>query len=91
MKDVQKLLRPVYYFNNGLYYQVDSCSKIKLIKKNNELKNFIVLDVTENKLYNSVDFILTFGLEFTSSKHVVEFLDTLRFKVYRKIKLDKGI
>lgn len=91
MKDVQKLLRQVYYFNNGLYYQIDSNSKIKLIKKNKELKNFIVLDITKNKIFNKDEFINIHCLSLKSSEDIIEYLDTLRFKVYRKIKLDKEL
>lgn len=89
MKDVQKLLRPVYYFNNGIYYQVDTNSKVKLIKKNKELKNFIVLDITQNKIYSKDEFISVFVLDNHTTEQITEYLDTLRFKVYRKIKLNK--
>lgn len=89
MKDIQKLLRPVYYFNNGIYYQVDTNSKVKLIKKNKELKNFIVLDITQNKIYSKDEFISVFVLDNHTTEQITEYLDTLRFKVYRKIKLNK--
>lgn len=92
MKDVQKLLRPVYYFNNGIYYQVDTCSKVKLLKKNKEnkeLKNFIVLDITINKIYSKDEFIIAHNLLLAGPEEIIEYLDTLRFKVYRKIKLNK--
>ena len=89
-KDIQKLLRPVYYFAGGLYYQVDSCSKNKLINKQGKLKNFIVLDVTESVIYSNSDFLIKFNLIDQDGKYdsgeVIQFLDVLRFKVYRKIK-----
>lgn len=88
MKDVQKLLRPVYYYDIGIYYQVDSCSKHKLIHKTDKtkLKNFIVLDVTLNKIYTKEEFLKEYELELSSNSFIIQFLDTLKFKVYRKIK-----
>lgn len=88
MKDVQKLLRPVYYYDSGIYYQVDSCSKHKLIHKTDKpkLKNFIVLDVTLNKIYAKEEFLKEYELELSSNTYIIQFLDTLKFKVYRKIK-----
>lgn len=88
MKDVQKLLRPVYYYDSGIYYQVDSCSKHKLVHKTDKtkLKNFIVLDVTLNKIYSKEEFLKEYDLGESSSSAVIDFLDSLKFKVYRKIK-----
>jgi hypothetical protein len=88
MKDIQKLLRPVYYYDSGIYYQVDSCSKHKLVHKTdkNKLKNFIVLDVTLNKIYSKEEFLREYDLESSSNSYIIQFLDTLKFKVYRKIK-----
>lgn len=88
MKDVQKLLRPVYYYDSGIYYQVDSCSKHKLAHKTDKtkLKNFIVLDVTLNKIYSKEEFLKEYDLGESSSSAVIDFLDSLKFKVYRKIK-----
>ena len=88
MKDVQKLLRPVYYYDTGIYYQVDSCSKHKLAHKTDKtkLKNFIVLDVTLNKIYSKEEFLKEYDLGESSSSAVIDFLDSLKFKVYRKIK-----
>ena len=88
MKDVQKLLRPVYYYDSGIYYQVDSCSKHKLAHKTDKtkLKNFIVLDVTLNKIYSKEEFLKEYDLGESSSGAVIDFLDSLKFKVYRKIK-----
>lgn len=88
MKDIQTLLRPVYYYDSGIYYQVDSCSKHKLQHKTDKtkLKNFIVLDVTLNKIYSKEEFLREYDLEFSSNSYIIQFLDTLKFKVYRKIK-----
>lgn len=88
LKDVQKLLRPVYYYDSGIYYQVDSCSKHKLAHKTDKtkLKNFIVLDVTLNKIYSKEEFLKEYDLGESSSSAVIDFLDSLKFKVYRKIK-----
>ena len=92
MKDIQKLMREVYYFDSSLYYQVDSSSKIKLIKnKTQVLKNFIVLDITKNKIFTKDDFISAHNLIDYTSQDIIDYLDTLRFKVYRKIKLSKDI
>ena len=85
-KDIQNLLRPVYYFNEGVYYQVDSTSKSKLANKRGELKNFIVLDVTLSKIYYRDKFLKEMNLQESNSTEIIEFLDTLKYKVYRKIK-----
>lgn len=88
MKDIQVLLKAVYYFDGGLYYQVNSNSKSKLLNKKNEFKNFIVLDVTKSKIYTKDEFLVEFELYDVSKYTVLEFLDSLKFKVYRKIKLN---
>lgn len=88
MKDIQGLLKGVYYFDGGLYYQINSNSKHKLLNKKCEFKNFIVLDVTKNKIYKRDEFLVEFELTGVSKYDVLEFLDSLKFKVYRKIKLN---
>lgn len=86
MKDVQKLMRAVYYFDGKLYYQIQSCYKYKLYKKT-KLKNFIVLDVTKNIIMTKDEFLKEYfkGTDY-KPEDVINFLDTLRFKVYKKIK-----
>lgn len=87
MKDVQKLMRAVYYFDGKLYYQIQSCYKYKLYKKN-KLRNFIVLDVTKNIIMSKDEFLKEYFINNINYKpeDVINFLDTLRFKVYKKIK-----
>jgi thiamine pyrophosphokinase len=88
MKEVTKLMRPVYYYNECLWYQVHSCTKHKLLNKNNELKQFIVIDVTKDVIYTKDEFLEKFySNSIINPKQIVNDLDSLKFKVYKKIKL----
>lgn len=90
MCNVFNKLKSVYYFDGSLYYQVKSEDKLTLINKNGNFKNFIVLDITKNKIFNKDDYIDFFYIQNDIQKTNVEILhdlDSLRFKVYKKIKL----
>lgn len=86
---IEKKMKGVYYFNKQLWYKVSSEDKSSLINKHGDLKNFIVLDVTNNKLYDREEFIESFfdAEVYPYPSMVIEKLDTLKFKVYRKIKI----
>lgn len=90
MCNVQNKLKGVYYFNGNLYYQIKSEDKMSLINKNGNFKNFIVLDITKNKIMDKDDYIDFFYIQKNINKTNIEILndlDSLRFKVYKKIKL----
>lgn len=90
MCNVVNKLKNVYYFDGSLYYQIKSEDKLTLINKNGNFKNFIVLDITKNKIFNKDDYIDFFYIQNDIQKTNVEILhdlDSLRFKVYKKIKL----
>ena len=87
--NIYDIFKPVYYFNGDPYYQIDFKSKHRLISKNKKLKNFLVVDVTQKDIKPRVlsrdDFISKFKLENKSADDVVKKLDTLRYKVFKKI------
>lgn len=88
--NVQNKLKNVYYFNGNLYYQIKSEDKMSLLNKNGNFKNFIVLDITKNKIMDKDEYIDFFYIQKNIIKTNIEILhdlDSLRFKVYKKIKL----
>lgn len=90
MCNIQNKLKNVYYFNGNLYYQIKSEDKMSLINKNGNFKNFIVLDITKNKIMDKDDYIDFFYIQKNINKTNIEILndlDSLRYKVYKKIKL----
>ena len=86
---IEKKMKGVYYFNKQLWYKVASEDKSSLINKDGDLKKFIVLDVTANTVYDREEFISKFFEQevYPYPSMVIEKLDTLKFKVYRKIKI----
>lgn len=88
-----KLLKDVKYFDGSLWYQVDWDSRKKLLTNKNKLKQFIVVDVTKDKVYSKDVFILenlAEDNEFVkdvSTERVLQALDTIKYKVFKKIKI----
>ncbi len=88
-----KLLKDVKYFDGSLWYQVDWASRKKLLTNKNKLKQFIVVDVTKDKVYSKDVFILeniAEDNEFVkdvSTERVLQALDTIKYKVFKKIKI----
>ena len=86
----QNKLKNVYYYDGYLWTQVKAEDKTTLINKNSNLKNFIVVDITKNKIYTKDDFIEIFYIKnniVKTNKEIISDLESLRFKVYKKIKL----
>jgi hypothetical protein len=87
MCNIQNKLKNVYYYNSTLWYQIKSEDKLTLINKNGNLKNFIVLDITKDKIYTKDEFVQKHFEKNITNLDVVYLLDSLRYKVYKKIKL----
>lgn len=90
MCSIQNKLKNVYYYDGYLWTQVKAEDKTTLINKNSNLKNFIVVDITKNKIYTKDDFIEIFYIKnniVKTNKEIISDLESLRFKVYKKIKL----
>jgi len=89
--DISLTMRPLYYYNGEAYCQVEREFKEKLITKGGTLKAFVVLDVTKGKTYTDLQFVKKFfkDVKYATSYDVVEKLDTLRFKVFKKVKIKK--
>lgn len=90
MCSIQNKLKNVYYYDGYLWTQIKSEDKMSLINKNSNLKNFIVVDITKNKIYTKDDFIEIFYIKnniVKTNKEIINDLESLRFKVYKKIKL----
>ena len=51
------LFRPVYFFNGSLYDKVEDKLKYKLVKNNGELKNFMVVDITHDRVLTRDQFL----------------------------------
>lgn len=87
--NIQNKLKNVYYYNSALWHQIKSEDKLSLINKNGNLKNFIVLDITKDIIYTKDSFINNFYKEdhIKNNLEIVNELDSLRYKVYKKIKL----
>lgn len=86
MKDSQKLLQNVYVHDNKLWYQIHSCTKNELIE-DTQLIDFMVVDVRENKIHYRDDFIALNKLQDTSIFDILDFLDSLRYKVYKQFEI----
>lgn len=90
MCSIQNKLKNVYYYDGYLWTQVKAEDKTTLINKNSNLKNFIAVDITKNKIYTKDDFIEIFYIKnniVKTNKEIISDLESLRFKVYKKIKL----
>ena len=90
MCSIQNKLKNVYYYDGYLWTQIKSEDKMSLINKNSNLKNFIAVDITKNKIYTKDEFIDLFYIKnniIKTNKEIINDLESLRFKVYKKIKL----
>lgn len=88
MNEKISLLKNVYYFDGNLWYQVDCKSRNKLVNNNGELKTFIVIDVTQEIVYTKEQYLEKyFPDSIPQSKEVLQKLNTLKFKVFKLIKL----
>ena len=87
MCNIQNKLKNVYYFNGYLWTQIKSEDKRSLINKNGHLKNFIVLDITKNIIYSKDEYIGIHNKILKTPEEIINGLDSLRYKVYKKIKL----
>lgn len=87
MCNIQNKLKNVYYFNGYLWTQIKSEDKRSLINKNGHLKNFIVLDITKNIIYTKDEYIGIHNKILKTPEEIINGLDSLRYKVYKKIKL----
>lgn len=90
MCNIQNKLKNVYYYNGYLWTQIKSEDKLLLLNKNGNLKNFIVLDITKNTIFEKDEYVYNFFIKHDlvkTNKQIIESLDSLRFKVYKKIKL----
>ena len=54
MCSIQNKLKNVYYYDGYLWTQVKAEDKTTLINKNSNLKNFIAVDITKNKIYKII-------------------------------------
>jgi hypothetical protein len=87
---MEKAFRDVKYYNNSLYYKIDKYNKEVLLNKKRHLKKCIIIDVTTNKVYNGVK---EWKKDFPIPKHTTDeeivniFLEKIKFKVYKKIKV----
>ena len=89
MCTIQNKLQNVYFYNGYLWAQIKSEDKMKLLNKNSNLKNFIVVHVTKNKIYSKDEFIEEFYNKnniIKTNKEILDDLDSLKYKVYKKIK-----
>lgn len=90
MCSIQNKLKNVYYYDGYLWTQIKSEDKMSLINKNSNLKNFIAVDIAKNKIYTKDEFIDLFYIKnniIKTNKEIINDLESLRFKVYKKIKL----
>lgn len=90
MCNIQNKLKNVFYYNGYLWTQIKSEDKMSLLNKNGNLKNFIALDITKNIIYTKEEYIEVFYKQNNILKTNIEIiydLESLRFKVYKKIKL----
>lgn len=90
MCSIQNKLKNVYYYDGYLWAQIKSEDKMSLINKNSNLKDFIAVDITKNKIYTKDEFIDLFYIKnniIKTNKEIINDLESLRFKVYKQIKL----
>lgn len=85
MCDIQKKMKNVYYYDGSLFYQVKSEEKMSLMKEDGTLKKFIVLNITKGTIQTKEEYIDS--LPDLDYKEIIQSLDHIKFKVYRKIKL----
>lgn len=84
---MEGLLRSTKYYDGYLWYKLSSKDKHKMINNGGNLKDFIVIDVTDDKIFTKSEFLVEKSLTEASADAVVEALETIKYKVYRKIKL----
>ena len=87
MCSIQNKLKNVYYYDGYLWTQIKSEDKMSLINKNGNLKNFIALDITKNIIYTKDEYIGIHNKILKTPEEIINGLDSLRYKVYKKIKL----
>ena len=91
----------VKYYKKNLYYQVDDAMRHKLIKKNNELKDCIIVNITADTVMTRDEFLKDIGCETdTCGRFIydakvivdsIEYLASQKYKVFKKIKKVKEI
>ena len=90
------LFRPVYFFNGSLYDKVEDKLKYKLVKNNGELKNFMVVDITHDRVLTRDQFLEENCEKDDWGKYIydvetiissIDYLASARYKVFRKIKI----
>ena len=90
------LFRPVYFFAGALYDKVEDKLKYKLVKNNGELKNFMVVDITHDRVLTKDQFLEENCEKDDCGKYIydadtiissIDYLASARYKVFRKIKI----
>lgn len=90
------LFRPVYFFAGSLYDKVEDKFKYKLIKNNGELKNFMVVDITHDRILSRDQFLEENCEKDDCGAYIydadtiissIDYLASARYKVFRKIKI----
>ena len=87
-----RTLKTTFYYNNALWYNITADDQVKLLKKKSTngyaFKTFIVVDITDNeRIYSRDEFLKKFCKENEQPEVILNILDSLRFKVFKKIKL----
>ena len=90
--------KSVYFFGGDLYIKIYDDQRHKLLNKNNNLKSFVVVDITSNVIYNIDQFLSLFYTEEQikkndyNAKEIIDMtLDSLKYKVFKKIKKLKEV
>lgn len=99
--EVIDLFSHVRYYKKHLYYQAENKLRHKLIKKDNSLKDFLVVNITSNKVMTRDEFLKEIGCEtdhygkfvYDAMQIVnsIDYLASQKYKVFKKIKNVKEI
>jgi predicted transcriptional regulator len=96
MMAVIDLFSHVRYYKKHLYYQAEDKLRHKLIKKDNSLKDFLVVNITSDTIMTRDEFLKEIGCETDhygkfvyDARQIVDSIDYLasqKYKVFKKIK-----
>lgn len=95
------LFSPVRYYKKNLYYQAENDLRHKLRKKNGNLKNCLIVNITTDTIMTRDEYLESIGCEKDSygkylydANELIDSIDHLasqKYKVFKKIKKVKEL
>ena len=87
VKDIEKLLKDVKFFDGKLYYKVNSVDESnKLLNDKDKFKKFIVLDITAGELFHESELEAKFKTK-DKKDILTNHLNCIKYKVYKEVRI----